>query len=249
MFPMITRYFIDPATGRESTEIARVARTAPPSGDIEPYPLEIPTAAIFRPLFAPARYKGAYGGRGSGKSHFFAELLVEECLRTPGTLAVCVRETQKTLKESAKRLIEDKIIDLGVGSAFGVYHDRIKTPGDGLIIFQGMQDHTAESIKSLEGFRIAWIEEAQTLSLRSLTLLRPTIRAEASQIWANWNPRRKKDAIDEFLRQQELEQAIVVKANWRDNPWFPAVLEEERQLDLKLYPERYDHIWEGEYAK
>ena len=249
MLPTITRYFIDPATGQEATEFARIARTPPSPSDKEPYRLEIATAAIFRPLLVPARYKGAYGGRGSGKSHFFAELMVEECLREKGTLAVCIRETQKTLKESAKRLIESKIIDLKVGSAFGVYHDKIKTPGDGLIIFQGMQDHTAESIKSLEGFRIAWIEEAQTLSVRSLTLLRPTIRAEGSQIWANWNPRRKKDAIDEFLRQQTLEQVVVVKANWRDNPWFPAVLEEERQLDLRLYPERYDHIWEGDYAK
>jgi phage terminase large subunit len=211
--------------------------------------LQIPTAPIFRPLLDPARYKGAYGGRGSGKSHFFAELLVEECLRTPGTLAVCVRETQKTLRESAKRLIESKIVDHRVGSKFEVLHDRIKTPGDGLIIFQGMQDHTAESIKSLEGFRIAYIEEAQTLSTRSLTLLRPTIRTTNSEIWANWNPRRKKDAIDEFLRQQKLERAIVVKANWCDNPWFPDVLNQERKLDLEIYPERYGHIWEGEYAK
>src|SRR6202030_3905402 len=137
-------------------------------------------------------------------------------------LAVCIREAQRTLAQSSKRLIESKIAALGLGHRFRIYHDKIKTPGDGLIIFQGMQDHTAESIKSLEGFRIAWIEEAQTLTVRSLTLLRPTIRAEGSQIWANWNPRRKKDAIDDFLRQEELEQAIVVKANWRDNPWFPA---------------------------
>ena len=112
-----------------------------------------------------------------------------------------------------------------------------------------MQDHTAESIKSLEGFKIAWIEEAQSLSQRSLTLLRPTIRAEGSEIWASWNPRRKTDAIDEFLRQKKPEGAIVVEANWRDNPWFPHELEAERRLDLKLYPERYAHIWEGDYAR
>jgi phage terminase large subunit len=112
-----------------------------------------------------------------------------------------------------------------------------------------MQDSTAESIKSLEGFDVAWVEEAQTLSARSLSLLRPTIRKDGSELWANWNPRRKKDAIDEFLRQKKPDNAVVVKANWRDNPWFPAVLEGERQLDLQLYPERYAHIWEGEYAK
>src|SRR5271169_2061571 len=100
--------------------------------------LRIPTAAVFRHLLEAARYKGAYGGRGSGKSHFFAELMVEECLREKGTLAVCIRETQKTLKDSAKRLIESKIIDLKVGAAFRVFQDRIITPGDGVIIFQGM---------------------------------------------------------------------------------------------------------------
>jgi phage terminase large subunit len=211
--------------------------------------LRIPTAQVFRPLLEPARYKCAFGGRGSGKSHFFGGLVVEECLRQPGTLVVCIREKQMTLAQSSKRLIEDKIAAFNVGNLFRVYHEKIRTPGDGLIIFQGMQDHTAESIKSLEGYRIAWIEEAQSISQRSLALLRPTIRAEGSQIWASWNPRRKTDAIDEFLRQRRPDNAIIVRSSWRDNPWFTPELEEERQLDLKVYPERYDHIWEGEYAK
>jgi phage terminase large subunit len=211
--------------------------------------LQIRTARVFEPLLQPARYKGAYGGRGSGKSHFFGELLVERCLMEPGTSAVCIREVQKTLAQSSKRLIEAKIESLGVGDRFRVYDDRIRAPGDGLIIFQGMQDHTAESIKSLEGYKIAWIEEAQTLTHRSLTLLRPTIRVQESEIWANWNPRHKSDAIDEFFRTKKPDNAVVVCANWRDNPWFPRVLEDERQLDLTRYPERYEHIWEGEYAK
>jgi phage terminase large subunit len=148
--------------------------------------LKIPTASVFEPLLAPARYKGVYGGRGSGKSHFFGELLVETCQAERGTLAVCIREAQRTLAQSSKRLIESKIASLGVGSGFKLFNDKIETPGDGLIIFRGMQDHTAESIKSLEGFRIAWIDEAQTLSARSLALLRPTIRAENSELWASW---------------------------------------------------------------
>ena len=102
--------------------------------------LRIPTAPVFRPLLEPARYKGAYGGRGSGKSHFFGELMVERCLVNPGTLAVCIREVQKSLLQSSKRLIESKIQSLGVGAQFQVLHDRIVTPGDGLIIFQGMQE-------------------------------------------------------------------------------------------------------------
>lgn len=211
--------------------------------------LKIPTAEIFEPLLKPARYKGVYGGRGSGKSHFFGELLVETCQAERGTLAVCIREAQRTLAQSSKRLIEGKIASLGLGHGFKLYSDKIETPGDGLIIFRGLLDHTADSIKSLEGFRIAWIDEAQSLSARSLALLRPTIRAKDSELWASWNPRRKSDAIDDFLRTRQPDGAVLVKANWRDNPWFPEVLEEERLLDQKLYPERYDHIWEGDYAR
>jgi microcystin-dependent protein len=150
--------------------------------------LKIPTARIFEPLLSPARYKAAFGGRGSGKSHFFGELLVETCQAERGTLAVCIREAQRTLSQSSKRLIESKIAALGIGSGFKLYSDKIETPGDGIIIFRGMQDHTADSIKSLEGFRVAWIDEAQNLSARSLSLLRPTIRAEGSELWASWNP-------------------------------------------------------------
>src|SRR5882757_3066061 len=148
--------------------------------------LKIPTAKVYEALLLPARYKAAHGGRGSGKSHFFGELLVETCQAERGTLAVCIREAQQTLAQSSKRLIESKIAALGLGHGFKVFSDKIETPGDGLIIFRGLQDHTAESIKSLEGFRIAWIDEAQTLSARSLSLLRPTIRAENSELWASW---------------------------------------------------------------
>jgi PBSX family phage terminase large subunit len=211
--------------------------------------LKIPTARIFEPLLAPSRYKGAYGGRGSGKSHFFAELLVETCQAERGTSAVCIREAQRTLAQSSKRLIESKIAALGLSHQFRIYSDKIATPGDGIIIFRGMQHHTAESIKSLEGFRIAWVDEAQNLSGRSLSLLRPTIRAKESELWASWNPRRKSDAIDDFFRTKKPDGAILVNANWRDNPWFPAVLEDERRLDLSRYPDRYDHIWEGDYVR
>jgi phage terminase large subunit len=213
--------------------------------------LEIETAKVFRPLLEPARYKGAWGGRGSGKSHFFAELAIEDCLANRGMRVVCIREVQKTLKESSKRLIEDKLKAFGLGEAHGfrVFNEVVETPGDGLIAFQGMQDHNAESIKSLEGFGRAWVEEAQTLSSRSLELLKPTIRAEGSELWFSWNPRRKTDAVDAMLRgENKPTGAVVVPANWRDNPRFPKVLEQERQDCLRLKPEQYEHIWEGGYA-
>ena len=212
--------------------------------------LKIATAKIFEPLLERGvRYRGAYGGRGSGKSHFFGELLVELCQAERGTSAVCIREAQKTLAQSSKRLIESKIANLGLGHQFKIFSDKIATPGGGVIIFRGMQDHTADSIKSLENFRIAWVDEAQSLSARSLSLLRPTIRAENSELWASWNPRRRSDAIDDFFRTKKPDGAVIVNANWRDNPWFPAVLEDERRTDLLLYPDRYDHVWEGDYVR
>src|SRR6201992_2280494 len=93
--------------------------------------LRIPTARVFEPLLAPARYKGAFGGRGSGKSHFFGELLVETCQAERGTLAVCIREAQRTLAQSSKRLIESKIASLGLAQGFKVLRDNIATPGGG----------------------------------------------------------------------------------------------------------------------
>lgn len=213
--------------------------------------LTIPTAAVFEPLLHPARYKGAWGGRGSGKSHFFAEKLIDDSLYEPGLLSVCIREVQKSLKQSSKRLIEMKLRDLGLGEkdGFKVFNEIIQTPGDGVIAFQGMQDHTAESIKSLEGFKRAWMEEAQTISATSLNLLRPTIRATGSEIWASWNARRKTDPVDLMLRgAQQPTGAVVVKANWQDNPWFTPELEQERQDCLRMQPDQYGHIWEGEYV-
>lgn len=212
--------------------------------------LTIETAAVFEPLLQPARYKGAWGGRGSGKSHFFAEKLIDDSLYEPGLLSVCIREVQKTLKQSSKRLIENKLKTLNLGEAdgFKVFNEVIQTPGDGVIAFQGMQDHTAESIKSLEGFKRAWMEEAQTISSTSLMLLRPTIRAPGSEIWASWNARRKSDPVDRMLRGLETPTgAVVVQANWRDNPWFTAELEQERLDCLRISPDQYEHIWEGGY--
>ncbi len=213
--------------------------------------LAIDVAEVFEPLLQPSRYKGAHGGRGSGKSHFFAGLLIEDSLAEKGLLSVCVREVQKSLKDSAKRLIEAKLAEyrLGEKDGFKVFNEKIQTPGDGIILFQGMQDHTAESIKSLEGFKRAWAEEAQTLSTTSLTLLRPTIRADGSEIWASWNPRRKSDPIDVLLRSGSGPTgSTVVRANWSDNPWFPGVLAQERLDCLRDDPDQYAHIWEGDYA-
>lgn len=222
-----------------------------------PRTLRIETAEVFEPLLAPARDKGAWGGRGSGKSHFFADLMIEDCLAEPGESGgeglrgICIREVQKDLAQSSKLLIEGKLSAhrLGEADGFKVFRDVITTPGDGLLIFKGMQDYTAESVKSLEGFKRAWWEEAQSATQHSINLLRPTMRASGSQMWWSWNARRKTDPVDMMLRGPEKPTgAVVVKANWRDNPWFTAELEQERQDSLRLKPDDYDHIWEGGYV-
>jgi hypothetical protein len=173
-------------------------------------------------------------------------------IAVPGTRVVCLREVQNSIKDSVYQLLCDWIERLGVGHLFDITRDEIRGIGQAqgsLCIFRGMKDQNAESIKSLEGFRIAWFEEAQTCSQRSLDLLRPTMRAPGSELWFTWNPRFKTDPVDIFLRQNPPHEAIVVQANFSDNPWFPDELEIERQIDERGDEARYRHIWLGGYEE
>ncbi|WP_107770829.1 PBSX family phage terminase large subunit [Campylobacter concisus] len=213
--------------------------------------IDLNTAPIFESLLENKRYKGAKGGRGSGKSHFFAECIIETMLINPNARIVCIREIQRSLKFSSKALIESKINSLGVSEYFDVTLTEIRAKrGNGLIIFQGMQDHTADSIKSLEGFDIAWVEEAQNLSKRSLELLRPTIRKENSELWFSWNPENETDAVDSFFKQMQDNGAtdfVLIHANFNNNPFLPAELFNEQEYDRRFNPSTYEHIWLGGY--
>lgn len=210
--------------------------------------LEPETAKVFRPLWTkPARYRGAWGGRGSGKSNDRAQAVVLRMATEPGSRIVCLREVQNSIKDSVYQLICDWIERLGLGALFDITRDEIRGPGGSLCIFRGMKDQNAESIKSLEGYTIAWFEEAQTCSQRSLDLLRPTIRAPGSELWFTWNPRAKTDPVDIFLRQKPPHDAVVVRANYDSNPWFPKELEGERLLDETGDEARYRNIWLGDY--
>ena len=206
--------------------------------------LTIETPRWLVPFLQPARYKGAKGGRSSGKSHGFAEMLVEEHIHNKDLQSVCVREIQKSLKFSAKKLIEDKIRAFGVSHLFDVTLTEIKrVGGSGIIIFQGMQDHTADSIKSLEGFDRAWVEEAQSISQRSMDLLIPTIRKIGSELWFTWNPKNTDDAVE--LLFEDNPKAVLAHVNYIDNPFCPPEMielaEETRQKDF----EKYKHVWLG----
>lgn len=209
--------------------------------------LNIPVAAVFEPLLAPARYKGARGGRGSGKSHFFGELWLDESIREPLDF-VCIREVQKDLRFSVKRLLESKIERYNAGGYFDVMDKVIKSKVGGTTIFEGMQRHTADSMKSLEGFHRAYCEEAHMLSQRSLDLLRPTIRSPGSELWFSWNPDQPTDPVDALLCGDEPPpDSVVITANFDSNPWFPDELRKEMEYDRKRDADKYAHIWLGGY--
>jgi len=213
--------------------------------------LKIKTPKWVVPLLKPSRYKGAFGGRGSGKSHAFAEMLIESHILDPDRSSVCVREIQKSLNQSVKRLLELKIEQMQAHSYFEIQETIIKSRrGAGRIIFQGMQNHTADSIKSLEGYDCAWVEEAQSLSQTSLDLLRPTIRKPDSELWFTWNPRNSTDPVDVLLRgTNPPPDSTVVEVNFTENPWFPDVLRQEMEFDQRRDPERFLHVWKGQYVE
>ncbi len=209
--------------------------------------LRIETAPVFAPLLGAARYKGAEGGRGSGKSRFFAGLLVEENIAERMD-SVCLREVQKSLQFSVKKELEITIADWNAGGYFEIQDKRILTKQGGVIIFEGLQNHTSDSIKSLAGFKRAWVEEAQSLSQNSLNILRPTIRAPGSEMWFSWNPKNATDPVDAFFKGEDPPpDSVIVRANYMDNPWLPAELRKDMEWDRKNRPDDFAHIWLGDY--
>lgn len=211
--------------------------------------INLQTPRWAKPLLQPKRYKGAKGGRGGGKSHFFAEMALETMISNPSANVVCIREIQKSIKFSVKKLVEDKIRELNIIHLFEITQAEIRRiNGNGVMIFQGMQDHTADSIKSLEAFDVAWVEEAQSISERSLELLLPTIRADGSEIWFSWNPFTPEDAIERFFSKLSNEK-ILVTVNYLDNPFANEVIFNEAERHKVERPDTFDNVWLGEYAR
>ena len=212
--------------------------------------LNIDTPRAMVPLLGKHRFKGAKGGRGGTKSHFFCEMLVEEMV-SQHTRAACLREVQNSIKDSVKQLIEDKITKHNVGGLFKVTDREIICPStDSLAVFRGLQNHTAASIKSLEGFNRALYEESQTLTQRSLDLAIPTFRVPGSQQWFAWNPDLPKDPVDKMFRENAGDPDFVcVTVNFEDNPWFPEELRRDMLRDRLRDPDKYSWIWRGGYRK
>lgn len=220
----------------------------------EPLNLRFDVPRAFKPLLQPRRFKGARGGRGGAKSHFFAERIIQDALTGHHRFA-CLREYQSSIKESVKLLLDDKIEFFNLRSLFQSTDNEIRCPYDGLVIFKGMSTSqsgrgTATGIKSLEDFDRAFFEEAQVASKRSLELLTPTFRRAGSELSFAWNPNNEKDPIEVFFNDNEGDPDFAcVEVNYWDNPWFPDDLRKDMERDKRRDPDKYAHVWCGKYER
>jgi len=218
--------------------------------------IEMPTKLI--PVFAPSkmRYRGAYGGRGSGKTFTFGLMLAVRGAMFADNgekgILLCAREYMNSLSESSMEEIKHAIrSNAWLSSVYEIGEKFIRTKcGSVDFAFAGLR-HNLDSIKSKARILIAWIDEAETVSDIAWKKLNPTVRADDSEIWVSWNPETDGSPTDKRFRKDELgEDGVVVEINYADNPWFPGVLELERQRDLKNLPfEEYAWIWEGAYRQ
>ena len=209
-------------------------------------------AAVFMPFRKPGRYKVAEGGRGGGKSHFFGEEAIEQVF-VYGKKALCCREVQKSIKESVKTLLENKIHKMGLAEYFECLDQEIRCKvNGGKISFTGLRQagsnsSAADNIKSYEGYDICWVEEAQTISKYSLDILLPTIRKEGSEVWFSYNRKNDNEPVhSRFVLSDFVPEGTVhVYVNYWDNPWFPKELRQLMEADRANSIDDYNHIWCG----
>lgn len=226
-------------------------------------------------MLEPCRYKGAKGGRSGGKSHQFCEITATRMASDPEFKVAGIREIQKSIKYSVKSLLEQKLHELGASYLFDVQDQVIKrVGGSGTAIFLGMQDHTADSVKGLEDFDQALVDEANALSATSLKKLTPTFRKQGSEICFAWNPENEADPVDAFFEANKDDPDFrLVHVNITDNPFASdtalgeyrreerranaareRIAEKKRQgfdgddADLAIVDD-FDHVWRGGYNK
>ncbi len=190
------------------------------------------------------RHRVIVGGRGKGASWSIARILLLLGMRE-SLFIPCVREVQKTIKYSVKKLLDDTIKDLGWDWFYKSTQTEIIGINGTKFVFFGMQEYNSENVKSLEGADHCWIAEAQTLSRRSINVLRPTIRKDGSVLWWDFNPRYETDPVYVDYILNDDPHAIVLRLSWRDNPWFTSALKQELESDFLRNEEEAQHIWDG----
>lgn len=206
--------------------------------------MQVQFPSKLQPLFQAARYKVAYGGRGSAKSWSYARALLIQAAAQP-LRVLCTREVQKSIKDSVHKLLSDQIAALGLGSFYEVLETEIRGKNGSEFLFAGLASHTIESIKSYEGVDRVWVEEGQSVKKRSWDVLIPTIRKPGSEIWISFNPELDTDETYQRFVLNAPPDTLLMQVNYHDNPWFSDVLEQERKHCQLTAPKDYDNIWLG----
>lgn len=194
-------------------------------------------------LFQPSRYKVLYGGRGGAKSWGVARALLLQGFERP-LRVLCAREFQNSIRDSVHKLLSDQVDGLGLGGFYDCQAAAIKGKNGTEFAFEGLR-HNISRIKSYEGVDRVWVEEAHSVSKPSWEVLIPTIRKDGSEIWVTFNPEFEDDETYQRFVLTPPRDALVAELNWRDNPWFPEVLRQEKDELQRRDPAAYEHVWEG----
>lgn len=207
--------------------------------------MKIKLPSIFRDIFKKFRHKVFHGGRGSAKSRTITSALVIR-VQQGYEFILCTREIQKSIKDSSKRLIENEIKRRKLQHLFKITQTQIQyIPNGSTFVFYGLKTNP-DSIQSMEGVTICWVEEARSVSIMSWDVLLPTIREEGSEIWVSYNPKFDTDPVHQmFVVNEPPPESLVVVVNYYDNPFFPEVLRKQMEWMRKFDYEKYKHIWLG----
>jgi phage terminase large subunit len=206
------------------------------------------------PVFlGEARYRGAYGGRGSGKTQSFAKMTAvrgyQWSMAGESGRIVCAREYMNSLDDSSLAEIKAAIqSEPWLAAHYDIGEKYIRTKcGRIEYTFIGLH-HNLDSIKSKARIKLFWADEAEPITESAWAKVIPSVREEDSELWVTWNPESKRSATHLRFRVSPPDGAKIVELNYRDNPWFPKVLEIERNADLGRRPDSYAHIWEGDFV-
>lgn len=208
-------------------------------------------------FIGPADVRGAYGGRGSGKTRSFAKMTAVKGFMFGAAgqagFILCGRQYMNSLADSSLEEIKRAIEEEPFLAAYYDIGEKYIKSRDGKIeyAFAGL-DRNIESVKSKGRILLCWVDEAEPVTAEAWSTLIPTLREEGedwnAELWVTWNPKRKSAAVESRFRHANDNLIRVVELNWRDNPKFPAMLERARQRDLQERPDQYSHIWEGDYV-
>ena len=203
--------------------------------------IHLPSWSI--PFTKPARYKCAYGGRGSSKTWTFSRLIVSRAYAKRMRIG-CLRSVQNSIKESSKQAIDQAIHDMGLTGFFDIHKYSITGRNGSEFFFKGTENNR-EEIRGWHNVDLIWYEEAQLMSEETWRILIPTIRGNDAELWFSWNPRDYGDYVWRRFLDDPRPDDVIQKVNWSDNPWFPEVLNEERLFDKEGDERLYNMIWEG----